>query len=109
MRVVGMRRVGDGRGSLNLDRIQALPSPELLPVPPSRLELTPLAAVAQLVERQLPKLNVEGSNPFGRSSPTSRMARRCAFPPPGGKSVEAPSVLDGTLRHLVRPGRLFRP
>ena len=26
------------------------------------------AAVAQLVERQLPKLNVEGSSPFGRST-----------------------------------------
>lgn len=26
-----------------------------------------LAGVAQLVERQLPKLNVEGSNPFSRS------------------------------------------
>ena len=29
--------------------------------------LPPRAAVAQLVERQLPKLNVEGSSPFSRS------------------------------------------
>ena len=27
---------------------------------------SPIAGVAQLVERQLPKLNVEGSNPFAR-------------------------------------------
>ena len=30
------------------------------------LHLLILAGVAQLVERQLPKLNVEGSNPFAR-------------------------------------------
>ena len=27
---------------------------------------SPIAGVAQLVERQLPKLNVEGSSPFAR-------------------------------------------
>ena len=35
-------------------------------------DLPDLAGVAQLVERQLPKLNVEGSNPFTRSVRKSR-------------------------------------
>ena len=30
--------------------------------------IAPRAGVAQLVERQLPKLNVEGSSPFSRSN-----------------------------------------
>ena len=58
---------------IRLIRFPDLPSPELLPAPPFRLELPPPAAVAQLVERQLPKLNVER---ISSAAPLSLVAQR---------------------------------
>src|SRR5690606_5439113 len=47
------------------------------------------AGVAQLVERQLPKLNVAGSNPVSRSSPNADALGTAG---PSGAGAENPST-----------------
>jgi hypothetical protein len=47
--------------------------------PPPLQEKKRYAGIAQLVERQPSKLNVEGSNPFSRSSPQGYVERKIAL------------------------------
>ena len=54
-----------------------LPPPRLAGVRPNAVECPPLAGVAQLVERQLPKLDVVGSSPITRSNSAASAA--CFF------------------------------
>ena len=55
---------------------------------------SPIAGVAQLVERQLPKLNVEGSSPFARFD--TRLKQPCFVfcAPPLARAQKAIKMLE---------------
>src|SRR5688572_6681035 len=55
-------------GSTAPEKVLTTGSPLPLPWPEELLPSLSHAAVAQLVERDLPKVDVEGSSPFGRSN-----------------------------------------